>query len=122
MQKGGPKATREEARTAGEIAKAKIEEFKPTGMKTQEAARVMLEQQIFNEMQKNPAERDKAEVNFRRGSLVEIIDGAFKGVQGKVTSIDRSDKTAVKAWVEVPVLGHPVPCEIEFWMCKVVSY
>lgn len=122
VAKGGPKQTREEARTAAEDAKAKIEEFKPVPLDSEEAARELLSQQIFNDLNKNPQERDKAIINYRVGSTVEITEGAFRGVTTKVEKIDRTDKVHVKVWVNVPVCGHPVPAVIEYWQCRTIAY
>lgn len=114
--------TREAARTCAEEAKAKLMEFKPIPLASEEAARELLNQQIFNEVSKNPAERDKAIVNFRVGSEVEVIEGTYKGIVSKVLKIDRSDKVKVKVWIEILVLGHPVPYELDFWQLKTISY
>lgn len=122
VARGGPYAEKAQARTAGEAAKAKAEEFKPTPMKTREAAELILAQKTLNAIAKNPEERDKAIYSYRVGSTVKVIAGAFEGTITKVTKIDREDKVNVKAWVNIDILGHPVEQELEYWQLELVSY
>jgi transcription antitermination factor NusG len=120
--KGGPRQDKDQARSDAEMAKAKIEEFKPTALKTREAAEILIQQKTVNAIARNPEEINKANINFRVGSDVEVIYGQFKGVKSKVMKIDREDKTNVKVWIDIPVLGHPVPVEVAYWELKTVSY
>lgn len=122
VAKGGPRAEKDQARSDAEVAKSKVEEFKPTPMKDRESAELLIEQKAVNQVARNPEVRDKASVPFRVGSLVDVIEGDMIGVRSTVEKIDRTDKVNVKAWITVPVLGHPVPYELEYWKLKCVKY
>lgn len=120
--KGGPKDNRSEAVTAGQDAKAKAMEVKPVPLKTEEAAREMLNQKVFGQLTKDKETREKATVNFRRGSKVEVIYGEFAGQQVQVTSIDRSDKKNVQVWIDVMLCGQPVPYAVPYWHLQLLKY
>lgn len=122
VAEGGPFLERETARAHGQQAKAKVEEFKPTGLESKEAAEILIAQKTFNQISKDPEERDKAVVQFRVGSEVLAIEGQFKGTRGKVLKINKVDKTQVEARVEISVMGCPLQVDIPFWNLQTVNY
>ncbi len=122
VAKGGPFREKGVARNHAETAKAKIEEFRPTPMKTREAAEILIAQKTVNAIARNPEERDKAIINYRVGSTVKVIHGTYQGLESKIEKIDREDKVNVKVWLNVPVLGHPIPVEFEYWQVETLSY
>ena len=119
---GGPFVDKAKAQTVAETARDRVEAFKPTPMKTKEAAEVLLAQQTVNAIAKDPEELNKAIYNFRVGSKVKVVHGPFTGAESIVTKIDREDKVNVKVWIEIPILGHPIPQEVEYWHLSTISY
>ncbi|MER3581588.1 MAG: transcription termination/antitermination factor NusG [Patescibacteria group bacterium] len=70
--------------------------------------------EIFSRMQQ---QEPVIETNFSIGDLVEIIQGLFKGLKGKIIEID-FDKQ--KAKVLVPVMGRETPVEVDLLQIKKV--
>ena len=108
VDKGGPYADRARCVSEADKAKARVEEFKPTALKSKEEAVVLLEQKILNQLKADRAAREARHVSVRKGDLVRITGGAFRDVTGKVVGIDKSDPAAPLVQVAVEVLGHPL--------------
>ncbi len=65
-------------------------------------------EEIFARMQKK---EPKIETNFNVGDMVEIVQGLFKGLKGKIIEIDPERQ---KAKILVPVMGRETPVEVDF--------
>lgn len=68
--------------------------------------------EIFNRMNKDVP---KIETEFNLGDLVEITQGLFKGLKGKIIEIDREKQTLK---VLVPIMNRETPVEIDFLQAK----
>ena len=62
-----------------------------------------------------PPEAPRAKGQFKVGEVLCIKDGAFKGVEGKVMSVDTERG---KLMLEVHTFGRPTPIEFEFWQVE----
>jgi transcriptional antiterminator NusG len=68
--------------------------------------------EIFERMKK---EEPEVETEFKIGDLVEVIQGLFKGLKGKIVEIDR-ERQRLK--VLVPVMNRETPVEVDFLQVK----
>jgi transcriptional antiterminator NusG len=68
--------------------------------------------EIFERMKK---EEPEVETEFKIGDLVEVIQGLFKGLKGKIVEIDR-ERQRLK--VLVPVMNREIPVEVDFLQVK----
>lgn len=69
-------------------------------------------EEIFQRMeQKEPV----VEFDLRIGDLVEIIQGLFKGLKGKIIEVDQERQ---KLKVLVPILNRETPVEVDFLQVK----
>jgi transcriptional antiterminator NusG len=55
------------------------------------------------------------ETEFKIGDLVEVIQGLFKGLKGKIVEIDR-ERQRLK--ILVPVMNRETPVEVDFLQVK----
>jgi transcription termination/antitermination protein NusG len=60
-------------------------------------------------------EEPEVETEFKIGDLVEVIQGLFKGLKGKIVEIDR-ERQRLK--VLVPVMNREIPVEVDFLQVK----
>lgn len=118
----GMKGTEPSARSEAEKAKAKLEEFRPIPLKTKEAAELLISQKAVNQIAKDPVERDRAIINFKVGSTVEVTDGVYKRVQGQVIALDKSDKTNVQVSVQTRLMDQLVSVSVPHYLVRVVAY
>lgn len=65
-------------------------------------------QEIFEKMKK---EEPEVETDFKIGDLVEVVQGLFKGLKGKIVEIDRENQ---RLKVLVPVMNRETPVEVDF--------
>jgi transcriptional antiterminator NusG len=68
--------------------------------------------EIFERMKK---EEPEVETEFKIGDLVEVMQGLFKGLKGKIVEIDR-ERQRLK--VLVPVMNRETPVEVDFLQVK----
>jgi transcriptional antiterminator NusG len=68
--------------------------------------------EIFERMRK---EEPEVETEFKIGDLVEVMQGLFKGLKGKIVEIDR-ERQRLK--VLVPVMNRETPVEVDFLQVK----
>ncbi len=68
--------------------------------------------EIFSRMNKDIP---KIETEFNLGDLIEITQGLFKGLKGKIIEIDREKQTLK---VLVPIMNRETPVEIDFLQAK----
>lgn len=69
-------------------------------------------QEIFERMRK---EEPQVETDFKIGDLVEITQGLFKGMKGKVTKVDMERQ---RLEVLVSIMQREVPVEVDFLQAK----
>jgi transcriptional antiterminator NusG len=62
-----------------------------------------------------PEEAPSIKVEFKKGDMIKIREGAFENFEGTVDSID-SSRGIVK--VIVPVFGRSTPLDIEYWQIE----
>lgn len=111
----GKEKTEEAAKYAGERRKAEVEVFRPTGLKSKEAAELLISQKAVNQIAKDPAEKNRAFVTVKVGQTVNIHDGAFRNCKGVVTKIDNKDKTCPLVTVKVELLGQQLEVSVPCW-------
>jgi transcription antitermination factor NusG len=104
----GKARDRAEAQAAAEKAKAKAEEFKPTAVKSREAAELLIAQKAVNQICKDKEEKDKAVVNLRVDDRVNVIAGVWRGQRGTVRKVNRLSKTDVTVDIAINMLGREV--------------
>jgi len=80
----------------------------PTPMRDTDVAKMLLEAE-------KPEEAPSIKVEFKKGDMIKIREGAFENFEGTVDSID-SDRGIVK--VIVPVFGRSTPLDIEYWQIE----
>jgi transcriptional antiterminator NusG len=68
--------------------------------------------EIFERMKK---EEPEVETDFKVGDVVEIIQGLFKGLKGKIIEIDREKQ---KLKVLVPLMNRETSIEVDFLQAK----
>jgi transcriptional antiterminator NusG len=80
----------------------------PTPMRDTDVAKMLLEAE-------KPEEAPSIKVEFRKGDLIKIREGAFENFEGVVDSID-PERGLVK--VIVAIFGRSTPLDIEYWQIE----
>jgi transcriptional antiterminator NusG len=80
----------------------------PSPMRDTDVAKMLLEAE-------KPEEGPSIKVEFEKGDLIKIREGAFENFEGTVESID-SDRGIVK--VIVAIFGRSTPLDIEYWQIE----
>jgi transcriptional antiterminator NusG len=80
----------------------------PTPMRDTDVAKMLLEAE-------KPEEAPSIRVEFTKGDMIKIREGAFENFEGTVDSID-SERGIVK--VIVTIFGRPTPLDIEYWQIE----
>jgi transcriptional antiterminator NusG len=80
----------------------------PTPMRDTDVAKMLLEAE-------KPEEGPSIKVEFEKGDLIKIREGAFENFEGTVESID-SERGIVK--VIVTIFGRSTPLDIEYWQIE----
>ncbi|MHC4482289.1 MAG: transcription termination/antitermination protein NusG [Planctomycetota bacterium] len=80
----------------------------PTPMRDTDVAKMLLEAE-------KPEEAPSIKVEFKRGDLIKIREGAFENFEGTVDSID-PERGLVK--VIVTIFGRSTPLDIEYWQIE----
>jgi transcriptional antiterminator NusG len=80
----------------------------PTPMRDTDVAKMLLEAE-------KPEEAPSIKVEFRKGDLIKIREGAFENFEGTVDSID-PERGLVK--VIVTIFGRSTPLDIEYWQIE----
>ena len=82
----------------------------PTPMRDTDVAKMLLEAE-------KPEEAPSIKVEFRKGDVIKIREGAFENFEGVVDSID-PERGLVK--VIVTIFGRSTPLDIEYWQIEKV--
>jgi len=82
----------------------------PTPMRDTDVAKMLLEAE-------KPEEAPSIKVEFKKGDMIKIREGAFENFEGVVDSID-SERGIVK--VIVTIFGRSTPLDIEYWQIEKV--
>ena len=82
----------------------------PTPMRDTDVAKMLLEVE-------KPEESPSIKVEFAKGDMIKIREGAFENFEGTVDSID-TERGIVK--VIVTIFGRPTPLDIEYWQIEKV--
>lgn len=80
----------------------------PTAMRDTDVAKMLLEVD-------KPEEAPSIKVEFKKGDLIKVREGAFESFEGAVESIDQ-DRGIVKVIVEI--FGRSTPLDIEYWQIE----
>lgn len=80
----------------------------PTPMRDTDVAKMLLEAE-------KPEEAPAIKVEFKKGDLIKIREGAFENFEGMVDSID-SVRGLVR--VIVTIFGRSTPLDIEYWQIE----
>jgi len=80
----------------------------PTPMRDTDVAKMLLEAE-------KPEEAPSIKVEFNKGDLIKIQEGAFENFEGVVDSID-PERGLVK--VIVTIFGRSTPLDIEYWQIE----
>ena len=80
----------------------------PTPMRDTDVAKMLLEAE-------RPEEAPSIKVEFKKGDMIKIREGAFENFEGVVDSID-SERGIVKVIVEI--FGRSTPLDIEYWQIE----
>jgi transcriptional antiterminator NusG len=80
----------------------------PSPMRDTDVAKMLLEAE-------KPEEGPSIKVEFEKGDLIKIREGAFENFEGTVESID-SERGIVK--VIVTIFGRSTPLDIEYWQIE----
>jgi transcriptional antiterminator NusG len=80
----------------------------PTPMRDTDVAKMLLEAE-------KPEEAPSIKVEFEKGDMIKIREGAFENFEGTVDSID-TERGIVK--VIVSIFGRPTPLDIEYWQIE----
>ena len=80
----------------------------PTPMRDTDVAKMLLEAE-------KPEEAPSIKVEFEKGDMIKIREGAFENFEGTVDSID-TERGIVK--VIVTIFGRPTPLDIEYWQIE----
>jgi transcriptional antiterminator NusG len=80
----------------------------PTPMRDTDVAKMLLEAE-------KPEEAPSIKVEFNKGDMIKIREGAFENFEGVVDSID-SERGLVK--VIVTIFGRSTPLDIEYWQIE----
>ncbi len=82
----------------------------PTPMRDTDVAKMLLEAE-------KPEEAPSIKVEFNKGDMIKIREGAFENFEGVVDEID-SERGIVK--VIVTIFGRSTPLDIEYWQIEKV--
>ena len=82
----------------------------PTPMKDTDVAKMLLESE-------KPEEAPSIKVEFNKGDVIKIREGAFENFEGVVDEIDQ-ERGIVK--VIVTIFGRSTPLDIEYWQIEKV--
>ena len=82
----------------------------PTAMRDTDVAKMLLEAE-------KPEEAPSIKVEFEKGDMIKVREGAFENFEGTVDSID-TERGIVK--VIVTIFGRPTPLDIEYWQIEKV--
>ena len=82
----------------------------PTAMRDTDVAKMLLEAE-------KPEETPSIKVEFKKGDMIRIKEGAFENFEGVVDSID-TERGIVK--VIVSIFGRSTPLDIEYWQIEKV--
>ncbi len=82
----------------------------PTPMRDTDVAKMLLEAE-------KPEEAPSIKVEFEKGDMIKIREGAFENFEGTVDSID-TERGIVK--VIVTIFGRNTPLDIEYWQIEKV--
>ena len=82
----------------------------PTPMRDTDVAKMLLEAE-------KPEEAPSIKVEFEKGDMIKIREGAFENFEGTVDAID-TERGIVK--VIVTIFGRPTPLDIEYWQIEKV--
>jgi len=82
----------------------------PTPMRDTDVAKMLLEAE-------KPEEAPSIKVEFQKGDMIKIREGAFENFEGVVDSIDQ-ERGIVKVIVEI--FGRSTPLDIEYWQIEKV--
>ena len=82
----------------------------PTPMRDTDVAKMLLEAE-------KPEETPSIKVEFIKGDMIRIREGAFENFEGVVDSID-TERGIVK--VIVSIFGRSTPLDIEYWQIEKV--
>ena len=80
----------------------------PTPMRDTDVAKMLLEAE-------RPEEAPSIKVEFKKGDMIKIREGAFENFEGVVDSID-SERGVVR--VIVAIFGRSTPLDIEYWQIE----
>ncbi len=80
----------------------------PTPMRDTDVAKMLLEAE-------KPEEAPSIKVEFKKGDMIKIREGAFENFEGVVDSID-SERGIVR--VIVAIFGRSTPLDIEYWQIE----
>jgi len=80
----------------------------PTPMRDTDVAKMLLEAE-------RPEGAPSIKVEFEKGDMIKIQEGAFENYEGTVDSID-TERGLVK--VIVPIFGRSTPLDIEYWQIE----
>ncbi len=80
----------------------------PTPMRDTDAAKMLLEAE-------KPEEAPSIKVEFKKGDMIKIREGAFENFEGVVDEID-PERGIVK--VIVTIFGRSTPLDIEYWQIE----
>jgi len=80
----------------------------PTSMRDTDVAKMLLEAE-------KPEQAPSIKVEFTKGDLIKIREGAFENFEGSVDSID-PERGLVK--VIVTIFGRSTPLDIEYWQIE----
>ena len=80
----------------------------PTPMRDTDVAKMLLEAE-------KPEEAPSIKVEFKKGDMIKIREGAFENFEGVVDSID-SERGIVS--VIVAIFGRSTPLDIEYWQIE----
>jgi len=85
---------------------------KPTAMPDHEVV------QMLAAVQKAEDQPTLSGMDFHKGDMVKITEGAFENFEGEVDSVD--EKRGMVSGV-VTVFGRPTPVEVEYWQLEKVT-
>ncbi len=80
----------------------------PTPMRDTDVAKMLLEAE-------KPGEAPSIKVEFQKGDMIKIREGAFENFEGAVDSIDQ-ERGIVR--VIVTIFGRSTPLDIEYWQIE----
>ena len=80
----------------------------PTAMRDTDVAKMLLEAE-------KPEEAPSIKVEFEKGDMIKVREGAFENFEGTVDSID-TERGIVK--IIVTIFGRPTPLDIEYWQIE----